>query len=118
MSRDLDLRITDLKKVVTAFEAERDKLLDQVQYLKGSADRIEWVIKVMVGQLEWIEKDEKNKEALVKKEEASILVAKEKGNIGAHPTYSQKSAELADRKDKILPSPDQQDSQLVEKKKK
>ena len=118
MSRDLDLRITDLKKVIQAFEAERDKLLDQAKYLKGNTDRLDWVLKVMVGQLEWIEKDEKNKEALAKKEEASILVAKEKGNIGAHPTYSQKSAELADRKDKIPTSPDQQDPQLVEKKKK
>ena len=59
--KNVDLRTNDLKKIVEAFELERDKLLDQVQYLKGSAERLEWVIKIMNTQLDRIKK-KNNKE--------------------------------------------------------
>lgn len=117
MSRELDLRTTDLKKLLDAFETERDKLLDQVQYLKGSAERLEWVIKVLNGQLDWIQKDQKQKEVLAQQQEAALVTAKEKGNVGIHPADSQRSADLASRRERMT-HPDQQNTSSEEEKKK
>lgn len=111
MSRDLELRTGDLRKIVDAFESERDKLLDQVQYLKGSADRLEWTIKVLNGQIDRVEKEEKQKAAIAAQANQALESAREKGNVGAHPTFSERSADLNARRE------DQQQPEKKSKKK-
>lgn len=92
----LELRTTDLKKLITAFEKERDTLLDQVQYLKGNADRMEWVIRVLTAQLAQIEKEEEQRLILAAQQEKALETAHQNGNISAHPSV--RSTELAERK--------------------
>lgn len=96
--KTVDVRTGDLKKIVEAFEVERDKLLDQVQYLKGSAERLEWVIKVMNAQLDRIQKEEQQKEFLAEQQRRALEAAKEKGNVGVHPSMTERRADLAERR--------------------
>ena len=93
MTHDAEIRIAELQRIRDAFEPERDKLLDQVQYLKGQADRIEWVIKVLNGQIAQIEKEEEMKAAIAEQREESLKVAREKGNVGSHPSEKKETLE-------------------------
>ena len=99
-------RTKDIKRLVEAFEQERDKLLDQVQYLKGHSERIEWVIKVMNSQVAQIEQEENQKIILQRAQEQALQAAREKGNVGAHPSYSERSADLAARRDAAIVPPE------------
>lgn len=96
--KNVDLRTNDLKKIVEAFELERDKLLDQVQYLKGSAERLEWVIKIMNAQLDRIQKEEQQRELLAEQQRVALEAAKARGNLGVHPSMSERRADLAERR--------------------
>jgi len=96
--KNVDLRTNDLKKIVEAFELERDKLLDQVQYLKGSAERLEWVIKIMNTQLDRIQKEEQQRELLAEQQRLALEAAKARGNLGVHPSMSERRADLTERR--------------------
>lgn len=112
MASQAEIRTGDLKRIITAFEQERDKLLDQVQYIKGNADRIEWVIKVMNNQVTQIEQEEITKAKLAEQQEAAMKAARERGNVGAHP--SSRSGDLAERRKEaqLVEQPQQQESEL------
>jgi hypothetical protein len=71
----------ELKKMIEIFELERDKLLDQVQYLKGNADRIEWVIRQMNSHIDSLE----NEDRLQQAQQLASSAAREAGNVGVHP---------------------------------
>lgn len=81
-----NLRTQDLKRIAEAFEKEHSKLLEQAQQLKGHSDRIEWVIKVLINQIDVIEKEEKQKLILQQQQLAALNASKEKGSIGSHPS--------------------------------
>lgn len=107
-------RTAEMKKLVDAFEKERDKLLDQVQFIKGHAERMEWVIKVMNSHISTVEKEEEQKAIQAAAYEDAIKVAREKGNVGVHPS---ERPSLAERKN--LPqiiSSDLEDSNKKKKK--
>ena len=89
-------RTEEVRKLIDAFEKERDKLLDQVQYIKGHAERMEWVIKVMNAHISVVEKEEEQKIKQAAMYEEAAKVAREKGNIGAHP--SERAGDLAQRR--------------------
>jgi septal ring factor EnvC (AmiA/AmiB activator) len=86
MVSQLETRTAELRRLLDAFEKERDKLLDQVQYLKGNADRMEWVIRVINTQLNQIENEEKQREIVMKQQAEAMILAKEQGNVGTHPS--------------------------------
>lgn len=101
----IELRTKDLRKIIEAFEQERDKLLDQVQHIKGHADRMEWVIKVLLGQVDRIEKEEKQKLIMIQQQEEAMKAAKEKGNVGVHPS---EKASINERKNTKKPTTPEQ----------
>lgn len=102
-----ELRTRDLKKIIEAFEQERDKLLDQVQHIKGHADRMEWVIKVLLGQVDRIEKEEKQRLAMLQQQQEAMRIAKEKGNVGTHPS---EKPNVSERKTKKANNSDSQEN--------
>lgn len=134
----LELRTTDLKKTINAFEQERDKLLDQVQYLKGNSDRLEWVIKVLNAQLTQIEQEEtqKTKQAaqlaaqlaaqhaaqlaaaqqLATQQAAAMQAAHEQGNVGKHP--DERKSDIKERKKQAQEAQEVHSSEETPKKKK
>ena len=105
----VDLRTRDLKKIIEAFEQERDKLLDQVQHIKGHADRMEWVIKVLMGQVDRIEKEEKQRQIMLQQQEEAMKIAKEKGNVGVHPS---EKPSITERRHKKAASPETEENNL------
>ena len=107
MTNNTELRTAATKVALDAFEKERDKLLDQLANLKGQADRLEWVIKVLLNQVTQIEQEEtileqqrKQQETMLeqqrKQQEEAMKSAREAGNVGTHP--SERKADLAERK--------------------
>ena len=96
MVSKVETRTAATKIAIDAFEKERDKMLDQLANLKGQADRLEWVIKVLLGQVAQIEQEESQLEQLKKQQELAMQAAREAGNVGVHP--SERREALTERK--------------------
>jgi len=79
-------RLEGFKALLDLLEPERDKMLDNYHYVRGSKDMIEKIVK---GVSALYENEIKNIEierlATIKREEA-LKVAREKGNVGVHPS--------------------------------
>jgi len=95
---EFKIKIAELQRIREGFEPERDKLLDQVQYIKGQADRMEWVIKVLNGQIDQLVQMEKQAEIQAREYQKSLESARDKGNVGVHP--DEKKISLKERKKK------------------
>lgn len=96
MTNNTEVRTAATRAAIDAFEKERDKLLDQLANLKGQADRLEWVIKILLSQVTQIEQEEAKLEQLRKQQEDALKLAREAGNVGIHP--SERKNDLAERK--------------------
>ena len=92
------LRTDDLKRLQDFFEQERDKLYDQVANLQGQKERLDWAIKNINGLILQIEKQEEATAQQLQKQAEAMAVAREKGNVGAHP--SERKETIAERKKK------------------
>lgn len=91
-------RTFELKRLRDFYEKERDSLYDQVANLQGQKERMDWAIKVINAQMLQIEKEEALKFAQYRQQEEALQAARERGNVGAHP--SERKAKLAERKAK------------------
>lgn len=89
-------RTQELRRLQDFYEKERDKLYDQVANLQGQKERLDWAIRVVNTQIHQIEKQEQERILAEKRQREAFEIAKEKGNVGSHP--SERKQKLNERR--------------------
>ena len=103
MQNEIEQKTASLKKLQEVYEAERDKLYDQVANLNGQKERLDWAIRVINAFVTQIKKEEEQKIIYAKQQEEAMKIAKEAKNVGAHPS-ERKSTLVERRKKKVKKS--------------